>query len=195
MTGGCVGGVGAIVDVFVANVRPIEYGNHVWEGIVPFPHFEPGEYADACPATKAPSSTTAATRRQNFNQPSSWVVLNKGPRQLRNAGEPGAGSNDVALLNDEGRISFALGGQTSLAMDNVRQSWAGLPPGLNAIARAEAYYHRPGNWAEQPNFFNPYWRPRLASIYQGREAFPLIQELLRLLPGSLGRYPQKFITH
>ena len=29
-----------------------------------------------------------------------------------------------------------------------------------------AYYHRPGLWTEHPNFFNPFWRARLAPIGQ-----------------------------
>jgi hypothetical protein len=193
--GGCVSVVGAIVDVFVANVQPIRDGNHVWEGIVPFMHFEPGEYAEGCPSMKSPSLERAATRKREFNQPSAWVMLNKGPRELRRGGGSGAGTNAPALLNEQGRVSFSLSGQSVLQMDNAGSRLAAFPPGLNAIARAQTYYHRPGNWAEQPNFFNPYWRPRLASIYQGRETLPLIQQLLRLLPESIRRYPQKFITH
>ncbi|MFC1482519.1 hypothetical protein ACFL51_01805 [Myxococcota bacterium] len=26
------------------------------------------------------------------------------------------------------------------------------------------YYHRPGVWEEHPNFFNPFWRARLAPV-------------------------------
>jgi hypothetical protein len=62
------------------------------------------------------------------------------------------------------------------------------PAVLNAMARAQTYYHRPGNWTEQPNFFNPYWRPRLASVYQGRGAMPLDG----FLPGVA---LQKVFTH
>lgn len=71
----------------------------------------------------------------------------------------------------------------------------GMSPGLNAISRAQAYYHRPGDWAEQPNFFNPYWRPRLASVYQGRASFPLLQQLLDGLPGPFAGAAQKLVTH
>ena len=71
----------------------------------------------------------------------------------------------------------------------------GFGPGLNALARGQVYYHRPGNWAEQPNFFNPYWRPRLAPVLQGRRESPLVEALVRWLPGDLGRMPQKALTH
>jgi hypothetical protein len=70
-----------------------------------------------------------------------------------------------------------------------------LPPGMVALARGQAYYHRPGNWTEQPNFFNPYWRPRLASVSQGLEALPFAARLKAALPGSLGHLPQTVITH
>jgi hypothetical protein len=39
-----------------------------------------------------------------------------------------------------------------------------LHRGLNAFAAAQAYYHRPGDWREQPNFFNPLWGARLIPI-------------------------------
>jgi hypothetical protein len=39
-----------------------------------------------------------------------------------------------------------------------------LHRGLNAFAAAQAYYHRPGDWREQPNFFNPLWGARLMPI-------------------------------
>jgi hypothetical protein len=193
--GGCIAGFGALVDVFTANVRPIQDGNHPWAGIVPFMHFEPGEYADSCPALKPASLAKAASRKQDFNQPSAWVVLNKGPRQIRNPGNATAGTHSPALLNERGTASFGLSAHSILQMENIHSSWPGWPAGLNAIARAQTYYHRPGNWAEQPNFFNPYWRPRLASIYQARESVPLVQELLRRLPGNANRSAQRFVLH
>jgi hypothetical protein len=36
--------------------------------------------------------------------------------------------------------------------------------GMHAWARSQVYYHRPGTWAEPPNFFNPYWKPKLSPI-------------------------------
>jgi hypothetical protein len=36
--------------------------------------------------------------------------------------------------------------------------------GLNAFAAAQAYYHRPGEWREQPNLFNPLWGARLIPV-------------------------------
>ena len=42
------------------------------------------------------------------------------------------------------------------------------------LARGQAYYHRPDgsvNWKEHPNFFNPYWRARLAPVGQKLQNF------------------------
>jgi hypothetical protein len=62
--------------------------------------------------------------------------------------------------------------------------------GINAIAAAQVYYHRPGNWREQPNLFNPYWRARLYPTAQfinnwliGADTLPA--EIKQLLDGFL----------
>jgi hypothetical protein len=187
-------------DVYVANVRPIRDQNHPWGGLVRFPHFEPGQYGAACGRGLGsggdPSLTQAATRAQEFNQPSSWVVLNKTAEQTLNpkTDVTGAGSNKPALLNNSGAMSFAFTQPTKLTLDNTRKTFLGFK-GLNVISRGQTYYHRPGNWAEQPNFFNPYWKPRLASVWQGRYSFPLVSDLENILPGPFKTLPQKIITH
>ncbi len=66
---------------------------------------------------------------------------------------------------------------------------------MNVISRGQTYYHRPGNWAEHPNFFNPYWRPRLASVYQGRHTLPFVGQMVDALPGVMKDIPPKIITH
>ena len=50
-----------------------------------------------------------------------------------------------------------------------------LHEGLNAFAAAQVYYHRPGDWREVPNFFNPLWGARLMPIAESNAA--------NLLPG------------
>lgn len=193
-------------EVWVANVRPIRDQNHPWEGLVRFPHFEPGQYSAPCGqglgSGGAPSLTTAATRGSpsspgtEFNQPSTWVVLNKTAEQMLNPKKDGtgAGNNKPALLNDTGAMQFAFTQPTKLTMDNTRKSFLTFK-GLNVVSRGQTYYHRPGNWAEQPNFFNPYWKPRLASVWQGRYSMPLMADLENVLPGTLKDLPQKIITH
>ena len=45
-----------------------------------------------------------------------------------------------------------------------------LHQGLNAFAAAQVYYHRPGDWRETPNFFNPLWGARLMPITESNAA-------------------------
>src|SRR2546421_474452 len=52
-----------------------------------------------------------------------------------------------------------------------------LPDGLTAFAAAQVYYHRPGDWREVPNFFNPLWGARLMPI-AGSNAANLVPGLL-----------------
>ncbi|HEY6909845.1 MAG TPA: Tad domain-containing protein [Myxococcales bacterium] len=48
-----------------------------------------------------------------------------------------------------------------------------LHRGLNAFAAAQVYYHRPGDWKEQPNFFNPLWGARLMPVLESNVAAKL----------------------
>ena len=50
---------------------------------------------------------------------------------------------------------------------------------------ARAYYHRPGDWREQPNFFNPFWGAKLEPVAN----HPLLESL------HLGTLADKVITH
>jgi hypothetical protein len=188
--------VGANLDVFTANVMPAEDGNHPWGGIVPFMHFEPGQYGDTCGS--AVSANTAATRfKHDFNQPSTWVALNKTPDQIANKGNTdhaGTGTNAPALLNAQGKVNWKFTNNTKPLDLNNDDGFLGVQ-GMNVISRGQTYYHRPGNWAEHPNFFNPYWRPRLASVYQGRHSLPFVGQMVDALPGVMKDIPPKIITH
>jgi hypothetical protein len=147
---------GLHATVFVANVRPIEDGNHPWRGVASFPHFEPGQFPEACGSAEGRGrearADRAATRERDFNQPSTFVSL-----------------SSPALSPAGGR--------------------------MRAVARAQAYYHRPGNWAEAPSFFNPYWRARLAPVWQGRDGAPSLEALWMDLPAPLADFPQKVLVH
>ena len=83
----------------------------------------------------------------------------------------------------------------TLVFDNKKKGLL-LYEGMTVLSRGQTYYHRPGNWAEQPNFFNPYWKPRLASVWQGRYSLPpLITTVFDSLPAPLNGLPPKIITH
>jgi hypothetical protein len=60
-----------------------------------------------------------------------------------------------------------------------------LPRGQSAFAAAQAYYHRPGDWREMPNLFNPLWGARLMPVLEsnaaaklGLTAVPSLQRLM-----------------
>jgi hypothetical protein len=157
--------------------------------MTPFPDFEPGHYAEDCRLSEEGASLTKpAGVLADFNQPSVFVQLHKAPEALVRGHAP-------ALLNAQGALSFGLGQRVRVDFKDDRSSLAGLGPGLHVLARAQAYYHHPGNWQENPNFFNPYWRARLAATYQGRSAFPALNDWLNQLPGSLARNGQRVLTH
>lgn len=194
--------LGGLVKVFAANIRhDKDDDNHRWDGLTPFNHFEPGEFADACALTAPgrngdPSSQRHAARKDEFNQPSTFALLSKSPDELQNP-EPdptGATRAGAARLNPEGEISVSLAGKTERLEFDDEVPTLVLGRGMHALSRGQTYYHRPGNWAEQPNFFNPYWRPRLAPVLQARHHVPFLDEAINLL-GPLGNEPQRFITH
>lgn len=192
------------MSVYVANVKvDPDDNNHAWPGLVPFPHFEPGQYASDCATGAFQDADTAkmAPRSADFNQPSTWVLLNKSTDQLHNAkaDDTGATHNTPGLINPSGTLTFSFSSTpTTLDLDdNMNVSIGGAPliTGMNVISRGQTYYHRPGNWNEQPNFFNPYWRPRLAAVWQGKDSLPLVNKLSNALPGALKNAPAKIITH
>ncbi len=57
-------------------------------------------------------------------------------------------------LNDKGSLKLTHGGNGTAEMS--------FKPGKGyAMSKAMVYYHRLGDWREQPNLFNPYWRAKL----------------------------------
>lgn len=190
------------IDHYVANVRGVQDGNHPWFGVMPFPHFEPGQFASACPSHGGRASLTQRSNREReFNQPSTFVALNKDAAMMRNAVEDGTGAtrNEPALNWGGGNVGFSFSGGSNGELKLENKLSFGIGPlsaeGLMVVSRGQTYYHRPGNWQEQPNFFNPYWRPRLASVWQGRYQIPLIDQAARALPPQIANFGQKIITH
>ena len=88
-------------------------------------------------------------------------------------GAPGSGSTD---------FSSAAGTATRTGTLPL------LPDGLTAFAAAQAYYHRPGDWRETPNFFNPLWGARLMPVSESNAA--------NLVPGLLDNpLVRSFLLH
>lgn len=92
---------------------------------------------------------------ESFHQPEVFVWLHKGMEQ--------AGFKDAIKFEWQTRSNT-----TAIDTTIARSSGFGVRAfrGVHGIARAQAYYHRPGNWQEPPNLFNPFWRARLAPIVE-----------------------------
>ena len=115
------------MDIWVANVRGLTAntnprdGNHDWPGMQPFSHFEPGQYASACqPSVKGATVSTSfnAAAKEEFNQPSTWMILYKTKDELLNplSDPTGGSSNKPALLTDDGKLKMDPF-QTRLALE------------------------------------------------------------------------------
>lgn len=108
-------------------------------------------------------------RDKDFNQPSTWMFLTLEAEHLFDFSKPW-------MLNDRGEVSVDRFGTKKAEFSQIPKMSDGLftesrplgilDPGLNVMSRARVYYHRPGNWNEHPNFYNPFWRAQLAPIAQ-----------------------------
>jgi hypothetical protein len=151
--------------------------SHRWQGITPYAKF-------------APSSTP----EWDYRQPSTWVFLNMPPEHFNRRGAgPAPGSTadmenllphlpgDYSFGSQGGHrpwsmeLEYTFGDRTARLDTTPGSGNSALLPmfrGLNAVSRGQVYYHRPrsagrfesSNWTEHPNFFNPYWRARLAPV-------------------------------
>lgn len=128
------------------NGRRQTTGDHRWFGMSPFISADPSFFDPG---------------RNHFGYPCSIVFLGKKmgqqtqPFQLETAYEAGNGTRENNGLLDMGWTR--VGGSRGAGF----RSKTG---GMLAVAVARAVYHRPGDWKEQPNFFNPLWNARLAPV-------------------------------
>lgn len=107
-------------------------------------------------------------RTSDYGQPSTWIFLNKNHKDFQSAW----GSHGDGKAPWYAKFTIVNGGQKAsldTTIGGSRNSY--LFEGLNVVARGMAYYHRPGNWGETPNFFNPFWRARLAPVGQKLQNF------------------------
>jgi hypothetical protein len=130
-----------------STVDDIDRRSHPFAGIAPYFKFRASE-----------------NRVSEYNQPSTWFFLNKNPRHFQTEGSRQRPWFFRFSWNDGVRtvsLDTTIGGpRASFLFD-----------GLTVISRGMAYYHRPGalgqsGWGEHPNFFNPFWRARLAPVGQ-----------------------------
>jgi hypothetical protein len=131
-------------------------------------------YVSFAPQARARPEPGPAGKPGNFGQPDVVVGLALPARDFN--AEPGASG----LF---GRRFTWNGHRAGSAATDFRFTDAdgpripGLPPGLqvlrpglNAFSAAQAYYHRPGDWREMPNLFNPLWNARLMPVLESNAA-------------------------
>jgi hypothetical protein len=123
----------------------------------------------------------------NFNQPDVLVGLAKEGRDYNR--EAGAAKYYGRRFAWNGKGA----GSGAVDFSYTTKDWPHLPglprqiihKGLNAFSAAQVYYHRPGEWREQPNFFNPLWGARLMPVAEsnvvarlGLDKVPALKQFL-----------------
>lgn len=119
--------------------------HHSWRGITPFlmadpSYWSPWSYHFGYPCNMVFASKDMVGKSQVF-QLKTRFMAGKGSGKIENDGELDMTWNEVG----DAYYSEMMGGMT-------------------AISVGRAIYHRPGDWKEEPNFFNPLWTARLAPI-------------------------------
>jgi Putative Flp pilus-assembly TadE/G-like len=134
-------------------------------------------YVSFAPQARAKPEPGPAGRLGNFAQPDVVVGLALPARDF-NAG-PGASELFGRRFTWNGRGAGSAATDFRI-LDADGPRIPGLPirlqalrPGLNAFSAAQAYYHRPGDWREMPNLFNPLWSARLMPILESNAAAKL----------------------
>jgi len=143
----------------------------------PQPDYRPfvlSPYVYFSPRSSAKPGLGPAGALGNFAQPDVVVGLAKEGRDYNaeGGGSRWFGGTYTSRMGANRRV-----GRTDFQYGNV--DWprvGGLPllhRGLNAFSAAQVYYHRPGDWKEQPNFFNPLWGARLMPVTESNSAAKL----------------------
>jgi hypothetical protein len=129
-------------------------------------------YVYFVPNAKVKSSFGIFGPNGNFNQPDVLVGLAKEGRDYDR--EAGAAKYYGHRFTWNGRGA----GRGTVDFGYTDADWPTIPGlgrllahrGLNALSAAQVYYHRPGEWREQPNFFNPLWGARLMPVMESNVA-------------------------
>ncbi len=131
-------------------------GNAPWPGFAPYFKFKPNK-----------------DRTADFGMPSTWIFLNKSHKDFQTETASHSEGRSPWYANWSWKQASGDGVFKEMKLDTTiggkRNSY--LFEGLNVISRGQAYYHRPDNWNEHPNFFNPFWRARLAPVGQKLQNF------------------------
>lgn len=134
-----------------------EYGrnktdkHHYWMGITPFVHsdtsfLKPWQYHFSYPCSLVVLTKDMMANRQVFNMKTEYMK--------------GTGTYSDSDGNQSGVLDLSwdlVGGDNMYA-----QFFRERTGGMMALSVGRAVYHKPGNWKEEPNFFNPVWNARIA---------------------------------
>jgi Putative Flp pilus-assembly TadE/G-like len=121
---------------------------HRWSGIAPYFKYNIPTDGD-----------DSDIRNKEFNQPSTWIFLNVNHSSF----QTGTDENTSRKENWHRKFKWTHGGEEAELDTTVGgENNSFLLEGMMAMSRGLVYYHRPGNWVEPPNFFNPFWRAKLA---------------------------------
>jgi len=115
-----------------------------WQGVTPFMTLNPAHVSD---------------KKYNYGQHGVFVWVYKPTVELT---KPGLLQKfSIAGSSYKTSLDTSIGNKTIL--DSL-----GMPAivlkGINSVATAQVYYHRPNNWREMPNLFNPFWKARLYPV-------------------------------
>jgi len=131
-------------------------------------------YVYFAPSTKVgPSGGTnaVATGLGNFGQPDVIFGLAR-QRADFNRNQQVFGSqfkNIIGGATNAGEVDFTYNGNDWPTVPGLNGFFQ-LHEGFNALCAAQTYYHRPGDWKEMPNFFNPLWSARLMPFMESNAA-------------------------
>jgi hypothetical protein len=124
--------------------------HHSWQGITPFVLADPSYWSPWIYHFGYPCNMVFATKD---------VIAARKVFQLRTNFMKGQGSSHI-----EGN------GELDMTQEKMSQEEGGdsvfteATGGMLAMSVGRAIYHRPGDWKEEPNFYNPLWTARLAPI-------------------------------
>ncbi|RKH66293.1 pilus assembly protein [Corallococcus interemptor] len=167
-----------------------EYGNqkvsahHPWKGITPFvtsdtSFFNPWKNHFGYPCNMVVLSKDMGAMRGNGGDESGKEVFqleNLSRNSFMRTRGSGKYNSDLAQNGPYGprTTNMQEGIQESLLdmtwryvggkQDTFAEEFRARTGGMMAMSVGRAIYHRPGQWQEEPNFFNPLWTARLAPI-------------------------------
>ena len=177
LLGKLLGGTGAFRAMSAFAKKTLPPGKRIFF-ISPYVYFQP----------RARGGPSGGFKGQigNFAQPDVVFGLAKEGRDYNN--EVGAKDYYGKSFSFDGKNA----GKGAVDFRYTNQDWpkiGGLPllhKGLNTFCAAQAYYHRPGDWREMPNFFNPLWGARLMPVMEsnaaaalGLTSIPVLQTFLK----------------